>query len=165
MITIKQLNSLSRDHFLTAIAWVFEHSPWVAERAWAQRPFRDLNDLHDVMIQEVERASQEQKLALLCAHPDLGTRARISEASTGEQSGAGLDRLTLEEYRRLQDLNTAYREKFGFPFIYAVKGSNKYDILRALEQRLETAPEGELREALEQVYRIAWFRLREAISS
>ena len=126
-------------------------------------PFRDLNHLQEVMRQEVERGSREQKLMLLCAHPDLGTRARISEASTGEQSGAGLDRLTAEEYRRLQELNTAYREKFGFPFIYAVKGSDKYDILRALQKRLDSRPEEEFREALEQVYRIALFRLEEAI--
>ena len=165
MITIKELNSLPRDQFVAAIGWVFEHSSWVAERAWPRRPFRDRNQLHDVMKEEVERAAREEKLALLCAHPDLGTRARISTASSGEQSGVGLDRLTPEEYRRLQELNTAYRKKFGFPFIYAVKGSNKYDILRALERRLELAPEEELREALEQVYRIAFFRLEEAIGS
>ena len=163
MNTIAQLNSLPRDQFVAAIGWVFEHSPWVADRAWALRPFRGLNHLHEVMRQEVERGSREQKLTLLCAHPDLGTRARISEASTGEQSGAGLDRLTAEEYQRIRGLNTAYREKFGFPFIYAVKGSNKYDILRALERRLASTPEEELREALEQVYRIAWFRLGEAV--
>jgi len=165
LITIKELNSLPHDQFVAAIGWIFEHSPWVAERAWNQRPFRDLNHLRNAMKQEVERATREEKLALLCAHPDLGTRARMSTASAGEQSGAGLDSLTQEEYRRLQGLNTAYREKFGFPFIYAVKGSNKYDILRALEQRLESVPEEEFREALDQVYRIAWFRLEEAVST
>ena len=164
-MTINQLNTLTREEFVATVGWVFEHSPWVAERAWDGRPFRDVSHLHDVMKGEVERGNREEQLALLRAHPDLGTRARMSTASSGEQSGAGLDRLTPEEYRRLQELNTAYREKFSFPFIYAVKGSSKYDILRALEKRLQSAPEQEFREALNQVYRIALFRLAEAISS
>ena len=165
MITLHKLNSQPRDQFLITVGWVFERSPWVAERAWEQRPFRDLNHLHSAMVAEVERASHREQLALLRSHPDLGTRARMSAASTGEQSGAGLDRLTPDEYQRLQQLNTAYRQKFGFPFLYAVKGSSKYDILRALEQRLESTPEEEFREALNQVYRIALFRLQEVISS
>ncbi|HEY6251254.1 MAG TPA: 2-oxo-4-hydroxy-4-carboxy-5-ureidoimidazoline decarboxylase [Candidatus Angelobacter sp.] len=163
MIPIDQLNSLSRESFIAALGWVFEHSPWVAERAWLRRPFPDLDHLHTAMTGEVERATREEQLALLRAHPDLGTRARISDASAGEQSGAGLDRLTPEEYQRLQGQNTAYREKFGFPFLYAVKGSTKYDILRALDQRLEATPSEEYRQALNQVYRIALFRLKEVI--
>jgi len=99
----------------------------------------------------------------LCAHPDLGTRARISAASTGEQAGAGLDRLTPEEFERLHEMNSAYHHKFGFPFLFAVRGSTKYDILQALEQRLEVPPEQEFREALRQVYRIAGFRLRDTL--
>src|SRR5215467_12915073 len=88
----------------------------------------------------------------------------MSSASAGEQAGAGLDQLTPEEYQRLHDSNNAYRKKFGFPFLYAVKGSNKYDILRALEQRLQNAPEEEFREALKQVYRIGFFRLEGLIT-
>lgn len=88
----------------------------------------------------------------------------MSTASVSEQSGAGLDRLTAEEYERLQKLNTAYRDKFGFPFLYAVKGSTKYDILRALEQRLQETPDQEFRQALTQVYRIALFRLQDTIA-
>jgi 2-oxo-4-hydroxy-4-carboxy-5-ureidoimidazoline decarboxylase len=164
-MTISELNGLSREQFAAAVGWVFEHSPWVAERAWPQRPFRDLKQLHDAMTGEVERASGDEKLALLRAHPDLGARARTSEASAGEQAGAGLDQLSPEEYRRLRELNTAYHKKFGFPFLYAVKGSTKYDILRALEQRLQRTSDEEFREALSQVYRIALFRLEEAIST
>lgn len=162
-MTISQLNALSSEQFVEAVGWVFEHSPWVAERAWQQRPFRDLKQLHDVMTGEVERASRDEQLALLRAHPDLGARARMSEASAGEQAGAGLDQLTPEEYQQLHELNTGYREKFGFPFLYAVKGSTKYDILRALDRRLPRAPDEEFREGLNQVYRIAWFRLEEVI--
>ncbi|HWZ44259.1 MAG TPA: 2-oxo-4-hydroxy-4-carboxy-5-ureidoimidazoline decarboxylase [Candidatus Saccharimonadales bacterium] len=164
-MTIAEINSLSHERFVAALGWVFEHSPWVAERAWARRPFPDLDRLHAVMAEEVDRASRDEQLVLLREHPDLGTRARISPASAGEQSGAGLDSLAPEEYERLQQLNAAYRKKFGFPFLYAVKGSTRYDILQALEQRLGAAPEAEFRQALGQVYRIAMFRLRDTIEN
>ena len=162
-MTIDEINSLSRDRFVATLGWVFEHSPWVAERAWKHRPFASLDHLHSAMTGEVERATYEEQSLLLRAHPDLGTRARISTASADEQSGAGLDRLTPEEYRRIQEQNTAYRKKFGFPFLYAVKGGAKYDILRALDQRLKSTPSDEFRQALNQVYRIALFRLQDAI--
>lgn len=158
-MTIDELNALSREQFIAAVGCVFEHSPWVAERAWEKWPFADLKQLHGTMTDEVSHATREEQLALLCAHPDLGTRARMSSASAGEQAGAGLDQLTPDEYQRLHGSNNAYRKKFSFPFLYAVKGSNKYDILRALEQRLQNAPEEEFREALKQVSRIALFRL------
>ncbi len=116
------------------------------------------------MVQQVEAASKEKQLALLRAHPDLGTRARVTAASGAEQAGAGLDHLTPPEFERLQRLNAEYRDKFGFPFIFAVKGSTKHDILRALEQRLEEDPEQEFREALRQVFRIARFRIEDSIS-
>ena len=109
----------------------------------------------------MDQATRDERLALLRAHPDLGTRARMSDASVGEQQGAGLDRLTAEEFDRLQQLNHAYREKFGFPFLFAVKGSTKHDVLAALERRLPSTPEEEFEEALRQVGRIALFRLRE----
>jgi 2-oxo-4-hydroxy-4-carboxy-5-ureidoimidazoline decarboxylase len=163
-MTIDALNSLSREDFVNAVAWVFEGSPWVAERAWNSRTFEDADSLHQAMVNQVEVASREEQLALLRAHPDLGTRARVSAASGVEQSGAGLDHLTPLEFERLQRLNTEYRDKFGFPFLFAVKGSTKHDILRALEQRLEDDPEREYREALRQVYRIARFRIEDSIS-
>ncbi len=161
--TFPHLNSLDQTRFVEAIGWVFEHSPWVAERAWFARPFADLDTLLTAMKGAVEAAPPEEQLALLRAHPDLGTRARISAESTAEQSAAGLDHLTPEESRRLQTLNSAYRSKFGFPFLFAVKGSTKYDVLDALERRIDASPEEEFQEALRQVYRIAEFRLREII--
>ncbi len=163
-MTIADINSLSCAQFVAAVGWVFEHSPWVAQRAWERRPFADVAHLHAAMTHEVERATPEERLGLLCAHPDLGSRSNMSTASVGEQSGAGLAGLTPQEYQRLQQGNTAYRKKFGFPFLYAVKGSTKYDILRALDQRLGTAPAEEFRQALAQVYRIAGFRLHDVIS-
>jgi 2-oxo-4-hydroxy-4-carboxy-5-ureidoimidazoline decarboxylase len=136
---------------------VYEDSPWVAQRAF--------EDLCAVMRQTVEAATREEQLALLRAHPDLGTRARISPDSTSEQAGVGLDRLTPDEYDLLTRLNDTYRQKFGFPFIYAVKGSNKQQIIAALQMRCENTPEAEFREALDQVHRIARFRMENLCSN
>ncbi len=147
------------DEFVQAYGWIFEDSPWVARRAWARGPFASPEALHAAMVGEVERATPAEQLALLRAHPDLGARAKMSDASVGEQSGAGLDTLTPAEFERLRDLNLAYRAKFGFPFILAVKGAGKQEILDALELRFRHTPEEEFREALRQVYRIAAFRL------
>ena len=160
---LSDLNSFDQARFIEAVGWVFEHSPWVAERAWLKRPFASLENLRDAMKAAVETASPEEQLALLRSHPDLGTRARISTASTAEQSAAGLNHLTSEEFERLQRLNSAYRSKFSFPFLFAVKGSTKYDVLDALERRLGAIPAAEFQEALRQIYRIAEFRLSETI--
>jgi 2-oxo-4-hydroxy-4-carboxy-5-ureidoimidazoline decarboxylase len=120
--------------------------------------------LHEVMTLEVARAPLAEQLALLRAHPDLGTRARMSDSSTAEQSGAGLDRMAPDDFKRLQRLNASYSRKFGIPFLFAVKGSTADHILAALEARLPATPEAELVEALSQVSRIARFRLEGAIS-
>ena len=162
-MTIRELNALDRAGFVGALGWVFEDSPWVAERAWSARPFAGVEPLHAAMVGQLGGATREEKLALLRAHPDLGTRARISPASTDEQAGAGLDQLTPDEFAFLQELNSAYRKKFGFPFLFAVKGSTKHDVLRALEERLASSPEDEYQEALRQVQRIAGFRLQETV--
>jgi 2-oxo-4-hydroxy-4-carboxy-5-ureidoimidazoline decarboxylase len=161
--SIAAINDFDQVQFVETVGWVFEHSPWVAERAWHERPFASLAQLSERMNAEVEKASMDERLALLRAHPDLGTRARISPSSADEQAGAGLDRLTADEHARLIDLNAAYREKFGFPFLYAVKGSDKFAILEALERRLASNWDDEFREALNQVYRIARFRLESVV--
>ena len=162
-MTIGTLNSLDRNAFVQAIGWVFEQSPWVAERAWRRRPFSSVADLHAALVDEMNSAGSELQLALLRAHPDLGARMRMSDASTGEQSGAGLDRLTPRDFDRLQRSNGEYRRKFGFPFLFAVKGSTPAQILEAMQERLTRDPESEFAEGLRQVARIAWFRLEEAI--
>jgi 2-oxo-4-hydroxy-4-carboxy-5-ureidoimidazoline decarboxylase len=162
-MTLEAVNRMDRETFVATLGWVFEHSPWVAERAWSRRPFAGVEALHQAMSEQVIAALPEEQVALIRAHPDLGTRARMSSASSGEQAGAGLDHLTLEEYDQLHRLNSAYREKFGFPFIYAVKGSTRQDILRALEQRLSNDPAAEHAMALTQIYRIAQIRLEETL--
>jgi 2-oxo-4-hydroxy-4-carboxy-5-ureidoimidazoline decarboxylase len=162
---LEAINSLPRADFVEALGWVFEHSPWVAGRAWERRPFATPDALYAALRDEVERATHEQQLALLRAHPDLGTRARVTSASESEQAGAGFDQLSTDEFEHLQQLNTQYREKFGFPFIYAVKGSPQQDILFALSVRMQGTPEEEFHEALYQVYRIAWFRVAKVIDA
>lgn len=164
-LSIEEVNGYEQRQFIETLGWVFEHSPWVAERVWHRRPFASCAHLCEAMNGEVAKASMEEKLALLRAHPDLGTRAKISPSSAGEQAGAGLDRLTEDEYIWLIELNGAYREKFGFPFLYAVKGSDTSVILEALERRLKSNLENEFSEALRQVYRIAQFRLEDIINS
>ena len=101
-----ELNSQDRDAFIASVGWVFERSPWVAERAWQQRPFDGLDALHRAMADVVARASLAEQLALIRAHPDLGARARMTEASSGEQAGAGLDRLTPRRVRAAASRST-----------------------------------------------------------
>ena len=162
-MTLADIDSLTPERFVEILGFVFERSPWVAERVASQRPFATLDALHSAMTAEVDRATRQEQLALLRAHPDLGARARMSAASTEEQAGAGLNGLTAEEYAKLHALNTTYRMKFGFPFLFAVKGATKHDILKALEERLGATPAEEFPEALRQVYRIARFRLESLI--
>ena len=164
MLTLAELNSSSDERFVDALGWIFENSPWVAERTCGHRPFASVEALHSAMVREVRLASHEEQHALLTAHPDLGSRARMSNASVGEQAGAGLDRLTPEEFEHLQGWNSRYRAKFGFNFILAVKGGTKHDIVRSLEERVQSTQDAEFQEALRQVYRIASFRLTDAIS-
>jgi 2-oxo-4-hydroxy-4-carboxy-5-ureidoimidazoline decarboxylase len=162
-LNLAELNARDRDSFVETLGWIFEDSSWVAERTWTRRPFASLDALHRAMIDVVRQASEPEQLALLRAHPDLGTRARVSDASTGEQRGAGLDRLDVREYEQLQRLNGEYRRRFGFPFLFAVKGSTKEDVLTALEARVGRSRDEEFAEALDQVSRIARFRLEDVL--
>src|SRR5436190_4633840 len=128
-MTFDELNSKDRSGFVSAIGWVFEGSPWVAERAWDKRPFATLDALHDALSSVVASAELSEQVSLLRAHPELGARASMSDTSSREQTGAGLDALTRGDLERLQSLNSAYREKFGFPFLLAVTGCTAQDVL------------------------------------
>ena len=162
-MTLEELNGLDPAGFVARLGGVFEHSPWVAEWAYAGRPFQDLDALHAALMQVVQEAGQETQIALLRAHPDLAGKAARAGAltadSTVEQAGAGLDQLTDREFDRFHALNAAYTDKFGFPFILAVKGHDKTSVLAAFERRLGNSPEEECQTAVEQVGRIARFRL------
>ncbi|MBW6423165.1 2-oxo-4-hydroxy-4-carboxy-5-ureidoimidazoline decarboxylase [Rhizobium sp. XQZ8] len=156
----------ARGDFIDKFGGVFEHSPFVAERAYDAGlifvPLR-AKGLHDAMVSVFRKASQEERLGVLRAHPDLAGKLAIAggltEDSRQEQAGAGLDRLSPTEHARFTELNDAYMEKFGFPFIIAVKGLNKDDILAAFEKRIHNGTEEEFATAATQVERIALLRL------
>lgn len=158
-MTLADLNRADRRTFVDAVGWVFEHAPWVAERAWAERPFPSLDVLHAVMVRVMLNASREDQLALLQAHPDLGSRLELTGASAGEQAAAGLDRLPESRRAALRRRNEAYRERFGFPFLLAVRGATPDQIDEALDRRLQSTLAEEWAEALRQVARIARNRL------
>lgn len=167
-ISIRQIDALDREAFIAQLGGIYEHSPWVAERAWKARPFRTRDALHAAMQDSVAAASQEEKLALIRAHPELAGRlavaGQLTSASRSEQAGAGLDRCTPEEFARLQALNGAYRKKFEFPFIIAVRGLSRMQIIAQLEQRLAHSAEQEFSACLHEIGRIAGFRLRDLIA-
>jgi 2-oxo-4-hydroxy-4-carboxy-5-ureidoimidazoline decarboxylase len=164
-MTLAQVNALSRDEFTEYFGRIYEHSPWVAEQVWPKRPYQSRDQLRDLMRSEVENAGRDRQLALLRAHPDLGTRAKIGDFSANEQKGVGLDQLTSDEYEMLLDLNRRYSEQFGFPFIFAVRGSDRQDIFHALMIRLDADAEEEFHQALWEVHRIAFFRLSDLIET
>lgn len=159
---------LDRARFLQIQGRVYEHSPWIAETLWdaGLKPAHDeVEALHRDLAAIVDAAPHEKQRALLNAHPDLAgrlaVRGELTAESTSEQAGAGLDKCSPEEFRRFTELNDAYKKKFGFPFILAVKGKNRAEILQNFERRIGNDPETEFRTALDQVHRIALFRLME----
>ncbi|BBH19955.1 uricase [Paenibacillus baekrokdamisoli] len=163
IITLWQLNTLSREIFVHLIGGIFEHSPWVADKAWEQRPFHSCQELHEAMMRTVHKAAPEQVLSLIRSHPDLVTRLEISEFSTLEQKGSGLDCLSPEQFKQFSNLNRAYVEKFGFPFVYAIRGKSKEDILEALKARMEHTPIEERQLALVEIGRITKFRIQDVV--
>jgi 2-oxo-4-hydroxy-4-carboxy-5-ureidoimidazoline decarboxylase len=166
-ISIRQIDAMDRDAFIAQLGGIYEHSPWVAERAWKARPFRSRDGLHAAMEAVVAGASNAEQLALIRAHPELTGRlavdGQLTDASRSEQAGAGLDRCTPEEFTRLQGLNAAYRKKFDFPFIVAVRGLTRAHILAQLEQRLAHSADQEFSACLREIARIAGFRLHDLI--
>lgn len=168
-MTLDELNALSREDFTRLLGGVFEHSPWVASQAWEQRPYASMAALHTVMCARVDAAGTDAQLALIRAHPQLAGKAAIrgelTEASASEQHGAGLDRCSPEEYRQLHELNERYEQRFGFPFILAVRGHTRASILASMAARLHNSREAELAEALRQVQRIAALRLAAIIGA
>ncbi|WP_322104006.1 2-oxo-4-hydroxy-4-carboxy-5-ureidoimidazoline decarboxylase [Paraburkholderia sp. J41] len=167
--TLEQLNHASADAFVATLSGIFEHSPWVAEAAARQRPFASIEALHRAMSQIVETAGEAKQLALINAHPELAgkaaVRGELTAESTREQSGAGLDQCTQAEFDKLHALNRQYREKFGFPFILAVRGYDRHGIIANFESRANNDRAQEVRASLDQIYRIARFRLDELIDA
>lgn len=165
LVPLGALNGLDAAAFTARLGAIFEHSPWVAARAWAQRPFTSLAALRDAMVGVVEAASEDEKLALLRAHPELGAKGLLAKFSADEQAGAGLDALDAERQRRLDLGNAAYRERFGFPFIVAVREHDRDSVIVALERRLANDADVERATALREVAKIAGHRLAALISN
>ena len=167
-MTLWELNRITPSAFATALGDIFEHSPWVAERASTARPFGSIAALHAAMLDAVDAAPRGLRLALIRAHPELAGKAAIrgelTADSTMEQSGAGLSQCTAEELARLTALNAAYNAKFGFPFILAVKGYDRTGILSEFERRIERDVDTEFDEALTQIGRITRYRLDALLS-
>lgn len=167
--TIEQLNAMPVPEFVKVLGGIYEHSPWFAEAAAQQRPFASAAELATALREAVDAAGREAQIKLVRAHPELAgkaaVRGELTAESTREQAGAGLDQCTPDEFLRLQNLNTAYNQKFGFPFILAVRGYDRHGIIDAFARRLENAPEVELQTCINQIHRIAQFRLNDLVSA
>ena len=145
---------MSKEEFVQKYGGIYEHSPWVAEAAFGPA------DVLAALREAVEQGGHEKQLALLRAHPDLGEKLdTLTTSSVSEQLGAGLNQCSPQEFAEFNELNAAYKEKFGFPFIVAVKGLNRQDILQRFRERIGHDREAEFRTALDQVHNIASFRL------
>lgn len=173
-LNLEQLNAASPAEALALLDGLYEHSPWIAEQALTQRPFRSLAHLKHALAQVVRTAELDAQLGLIRAHPELAGKAMVAKSltaeSTNEQSKAGLTECTPEEFERIQQLNAAYNERFGFPFILAVRGPrgtglSKQEIIDTFARRLDNHPEFELAEALRNIHRIAEIRLNDKFAA
>ena len=160
---INKINKLSKSEFIKVFANIFENARWIAEELYKQKPFGDFDELSSKMMNIFEMSSKEKKLKILNDHPDLGNRAKISSLtadSLKEQKNAGLDQCSKDEFSEFKKLNDAYK-KFGFPFILAVKGKTKIEILNNFRKRINSTPKIEFEEAIKQVKKIASLRLKD----
>jgi 2-oxo-4-hydroxy-4-carboxy-5-ureidoimidazoline decarboxylase len=161
-VALEEVNSLGKREFVARLGGVFEHSPWIAERAWHKRPFHSMEDLHRVMLGAV--ASEEEKLKLVRAHPELAGGEALSVPSTSEQARLGFNALSREELEEMKRLNRSYREKFGFPCIVALRlHATRDSVMAEMARRLQSSAEQELSTALEQIGHITRGRLEKIL--
>ena len=159
---INKINKLTQTEFVKVFANIFENARWIAEELYKQKPFKDFDELSSKMMNIFEISSKEKKLKILNEHPNLGDKTKISlltPDSLKEQKSVGLDQCTKEEFSEFNKLNDDYK-KFGFPFILAVKGKNKIEILNNFRKRINSYPQVEFEEAIKQVKKIASLRLK-----
>jgi OHCU decarboxylase len=162
-VTLEEVNALGREEFVDRLGGVAEGSPWVAERAWAEGPFADLDALAHAFRRAINSASREWQLGLIQAHPDLAGRAALGPESAAEQAGAGLDRLTPEQLAEFTRLNETYRARFGFPFVVCAREHDAASILAAYRERLANDGVDERRTALAEIGKIVRLRITEAV--
>ena len=164
---INKINKLSQSEFIKVFANIFENSTWIANELYKQKPFNNFEELSSKMLDIFENTSKKKQLIILNAHPDLADKTKISSLTPNskvEQIDVGLDQCTEDEFREFKDLNDKYTKKFGFPFIIAVKGKNKSEILTIFRKRIKNEINLEFQEAKKQVKKIAHFRLDEIIN-
>ena len=163
MIDIKKINSLDKSEFLSIFGNVFEKSKWISEKVFDKKPFKNLESFVSEIIAIYENSDNETILEILNLHPELAVEKKLTIDSDTEQSKANLKECTPEEFNEFKKLNTEYKKKFNFPFIIAVKGKNKNEILNYFRERINNSLEEEFIEAKKQVKKIATFRLEEII--
>jgi 2-oxo-4-hydroxy-4-carboxy-5-ureidoimidazoline decarboxylase len=161
---LAQINDLPDDEFARIIGPVFEHSPWIAQRAASQRPFTNVAELHAAMSNTVAHAAVDEQLALIRAHPDLVGRTVLTPESQGEQAAAGLTGLSAEEVALFDRYNREYQQRFGFPFVICARLNKKEAILEAFPVRLRNSQEEERLAALQEIFKIAKLRLADLIT-
>ena len=164
MNTIGQINKLSQSEFIEMFDNIFEKTKWIAEKLFDQKPFDSFEDLRLKILRIFEIASKEVQLKILKAHPDPANKAMVSSLTTNsrtEQNNAGLDQCSEEEFNEFKDLNNKYNQKYNFPFIIAVRGKNKIEILDEFKKRILNSNNDEFNEAILQVLKIANLRLNE----
>jgi 2-oxo-4-hydroxy-4-carboxy-5-ureidoimidazoline decarboxylase len=166
-ISIHDVNNLDEDEFVDAFGSIAEHAPWVAAEAADRRPFHSRDAMIKAFTTAIAHADKARQRALLLGHPDLAGRAAIAgdmtQDSKSEQSGVGLDKLTPDEFRRFTEMNAEYRDRHGIPFIFAVRGATKHDILKGFADRVGNDPDVEFKTALTQVERIIRFRIEDRV--
>ena len=163
MIDIKKINSLDKSEFLSIFGNVFEKSKWISEKAFDKKPFKNLESFVSEIIGIYENSDNKTILEILNLHPELAVEKKLTTDSEVEQSKANLKQCTPEEFDQFKKLNIEYKKKFNFPFIIAVKGKNKNDILNYFRERINNSVDEEFLEAKKQVKKIATFRLEEII--
>jgi 2-oxo-4-hydroxy-4-carboxy-5-ureidoimidazoline decarboxylase len=163
MPKLAELNGLDGAEFTRIVGPVFEHSPWVAARTAAQRPFPSREALHAALVATVKKASDDEKLTLIRAHPDLIGDAHLTPTSQAEQASAGLQDATVEEAKQFREFNRQYQERFGFPFVICARLNKKEAIARAFPVRLQNSRKQEIETALQEISKIAQLRLQDLI--
>lgn len=163
MVKVEELNALDRHEFTRLLAAIFEHSPWVSARTAGKRPFADRDELFAALSETVMKASDDEKLSLIRAHPDLVGRELLTPESKSEQATAGLGELLPQEVERFHEYNARYKERFGFPFVICARLNKKQAMLDAFPIRLQNSREQEMETALREIFKIAEFRLKDLV--
>ena len=163
MDSIEKVNKLSKSDFISIFGNVFEKTEWIAQKSYYSKPYKNFEELFSKMMEIFENSNKESHIKILNAHPDLAIGKRLTADSKNEQQNASLNQCTNEEFLEFKKLNEEYKKKFGFPFITAVKGKNKEEILNSFRQRITNNINLEFEEAKKQVKKIANFRLSEII--